>query len=1167
MIEYRPNIMKASASSDQDEVPRVDSSSLQEDIANDNAVALSNTMSSDKIMSTAHEQQAAHAPCPESSKTSNPSDTDNLAMHKAKTLDDATSIAIAKAIAVASLASSRGIAIGTQSFSSTSSTTASQASSYAIEDRVLASHSSPSIPLSTEVGQTASDSAGTILASSTSANTNTVVSDSAVTSPTASISGETSHTAYDAAYASNDVSGVEASSTTTVGKDNSVTSSSSLSEAEGSDLSINYDQIAKPAYQHVHHLDTCPLFAEDDTSKTLAPAVSQLDIDCIQDLLNGLADRSGISASLSLANEQISGSSIYHAVQNALKSRNSESFASNDRRIRALEKAKLFANAHKARQASTHDDHATDTTAIAIQTAIRQANSTGSGSQSDASAATSSNATVSGNTHSEKPHSVDSHAHTSEHKTLVDKACGNASMKAQYSFDRKISFPGFGLYDLKRNRVFLDKHAVSMLDLDEHFISKWIHPLVILRVLGRGVTHKVMSYMRTLKDSDKDFINPCLTKDSNVCPYTVDSSTVDGRTTDEITIEDLTPGPAQAPIMGDPNELLRAIGCPMCGKTTRPARLASIAPMEIASAGTGTAAAIAAAPTTGTVAPAFARANTADNLHANAHSSALNPAQSMQHDGKQLIAQSQDGQQQLVKAQDGQITTELANHSQQIDKGHFSANSFAVPNNLLGPDAGKVYTGNMSLAMNFDTVASSMEAAAVAAKLKESNKDGHNIQDICSLGFGFGLFGVAPTPVREHDPNAIMPETKCTEMAKSHLELTHSNGDLYRRYAPEYLPGEHSRDRASFSVFLNHGSHAGTKVYVKLNALFENGELSHITIALTRVASYLFAMLPHVAAESASFDWLTSSGELIFGSNYYSMLGYTKDDPKLQQLKSNWHRAVVHPDDSTTLEKEKHMVLSDAHGNNFEFLYRSRCRDGSYIWTKTIGTVVARNKNKQATRILGINIDINRVIEGYENLQSKVFTDILTGLKNRTYLTTHLPEIIANTAGFVSVIFTDVTALKAYNDYLGHAVGDRLLCSAAILINNALEGIPNELIRISGDEIVCILPNCDAQQAQSIVQKLDNAVKEYNINAPVRMPVFFSCGAQTVDLSSFAGRKLDGDDLDAAMEKIHLAIQDADKIMQTNKQAAHKEHYELVKAYIEQSLKQKIEFNDKRLFA
>ena len=81
------------------------------------------------------------------------------------------------------------------------------------------------------------------------------------------------------------------------------------------------------------------------------------------------------------------------------------------------------------------------------------------------------------------------------------------------------------------------------------------------------------------------------------------------------------------------------------------------------------------------------------------------------------------------------------------------------------------------------------------------------------------------------------------------------------------------------------------------------------------------------------------------------------------------------------------------------------------------------------------------------------------------------------------------------------------------------------------------------------------------------MPVFFSCGANTTDLSEFTNKELSKSDLHSAMEKIHLAIQEADKIMQVNKKAAHDEHYNLVKAYIEQSLKQKIEFNDKRLFA
>ena len=263
--------------------------------------------------------------------------------------------------------------------------------------------------------------------------------------------------------------------------------------------------------------------------------------------------------------------------------------------------------------------------------------------------------------------------------------------------------------------------------------------------------------------------------------------------------------------------------------------------------------------------------------------------------------------------------------------------------------------------------------------------------------------------------------------------------------------------------------------------------------------------------------------------------------------------------------KSNEVLSSPAHGDNFELLYRSKCHNNSYIWTKYIGKVLGRDPNGRATRVLGINIDINRVLEGYEQLQSRVFTDILTGLRNRIYLITHLDEFIAAATKPLTIIFADITALKVYNDYLGHAVGDKLLCAAALLFQDNIDR-NRELIRISGDEFVCLLPNCDAVNASTIINKLITAMVAYNSDAPIRMPVFFSLGAKTVDLSAFAGRKLEPHEKDEAQALFYQALQAADAQMRQNKRLAHQEHYTLVKAYIEQQLKRPITLHDRRLF-
>lgn len=601
-------------------------------------------------------------------------------------------------------------------------------------------------------------------------------------------------------------------------------------------------------------------------------------------------------------------------------------------------------------------------------------------------------------------------------------------MRAQYSFERKVSIPGFGLYVVDRKAIFIDANAASMLSIGPEFAGRWMSPRALLRPFGLKVIHKAFAYVRTLKDAKNDpeaALELCMARRLR---RGVHNSGLEAPDEEELRIE---------------RELQEKHAHQL-------ARIKS-APAEHAPNG-------------------WIDTLSSNGLSVNSPAPKTAPTNSGTLSGAPVVAFGTD------------------------------------------PFSGKTSTSAMSM--------HSANAAIDAYDVQRRNQ-------------------------------------------RSTKRSGKSSGD--DSFVPS-LSGRHSCDSASFAIVLSHGELAGTKLYIKLNALFANSRLSHINVTTTRVASYLFELIPHAVTDSASFDWFVPTGECIFGSNYYELLGYHPNDAKVPFIKRQWQQNVVHPDDVETLRKENILIKSEEVGNSFEFLYRSRCRDGSYIWTKSIGMAVARDNRKHASRILGINIDINRVIQGYEQLQSKVFTDILTGLRNRTYLIAHMEEFIHEATRPLTILFADVTALKAYNDYLGHAVGDRLLCSATIMLQNCMER-EHECIRISGDEVVCILQGCDEEEAAVIEKRVEAAVTEYNALAPVRMPVFFSVGTRTIDLTAFAGRKLDEGDRNEAMGMFYQAIQEADSLMQVNKKRNHDEHYKMVRAYIENSLKQKIDMTDKRLFA
>lgn len=104
-------------------------------------------------------------------------------------------------------------------------------------------------------------------------------------------------------------------------------------------------------------------------------------------------------------------------------------------------------------------------------------------------------------------------------------------------------------------------------------------------------------------------------------------------------------------------------------------------------------------------------------------------------------------------------------------------------------------------------------------------------------------------------------------------------------------------------------------------------------------------------------------------------------------------------------------------------------------------------------------------------------TDELTGVGNRRYLASRLPEL-AQVGWALAVL--DLDHFKRINDYHGHEVGDRVLASSAAALKTELRDC-DTLVRLGGEEFAIFLPEVSKEDACAVAERLRFAVAAQKI--------------------------------------------------------------------------------------
>jgi diguanylate cyclase (GGDEF)-like protein/PAS domain S-box-containing protein len=182
---------------------------------------------------------------------------------------------------------------------------------------------------------------------------------------------------------------------------------------------------------------------------------------------------------------------------------------------------------------------------------------------------------------------------------------------------------------------------------------------------------------------------------------------------------------------------------------------------------------------------------------------------------------------------------------------------------------------------------------------------------------------------------------------------------------------------------------------------------------------------------------------------FHAMLGYP-----IGSLVGN--RMSTHSD---TADREMTLARFEElkAGTITQYAYEKRYvrSDGSVLWAEVN---VSRFSDDDPAGWFAIGL-IENVTERKRIEQKLLYDathDALTGLANRSLFAARLNDVLARRPdGTAAVIFIDLDHFKVVNDSLGHAAGDRLLCTVAERLQQQVG--PNDTVaRFGGDEFAVL---------------------------------------------------------------------------------------------------------------
>ncbi|NNJ16127.1 EAL domain-containing protein [Pseudomonas putida CSV86] len=156
-----------------------------------------------------------------------------------------------------------------------------------------------------------------------------------------------------------------------------------------------------------------------------------------------------------------------------------------------------------------------------------------------------------------------------------------------------------------------------------------------------------------------------------------------------------------------------------------------------------------------------------------------------------------------------------------------------------------------------------------------------------------------------------------------------------------------------------------------------------------------------------------------------------------------------------------------------------------------------------------------------ESIRQLAFYDSLTRLPNRSLLHANADHALIEarrTRTALAVLFIDLDRFKQINDSLGHPAGDELLKLVAQRLGANRNS--NDIVgRLSGDEFVVVLPDCDSERVNDTIEEIRQAISQ-----PCRIAGSCFSPSASIGVSLYPR---DGHDMSSLIHRADMAMYQA----------------------------------------